>query len=598
MKDILRYIPNFYNDIPIAYVVYKVEYNAKKTMVKDAIISYVNDDVCKILGKEQEDIVGKSFQEIFPNADDIWKDDLYKCLYKKERRHNFTYALDLGYWIAYAIGPNEEEGYCSCVFFNIDEENKKSEELKKAFMTDNIIIRIAKLLNSDIPYNTAMNQVMKELGKAIDSDRIYVLETDGIKVDNAFEYTKDGVYPSINTLKNIPLSAFRTWLDILEDRPFIEINDVESLIGKDLYLYDLLNNLNVSRLFAYPLYNEGKLIGFLVVDNYIEDTEIDAEKIIEDASHFISSRVGNHVLVKRLEKASKYDALTGLLNRFGFNEKLAEFYEKNKDSNFIYAVMDIDDFKTINDLYGHPVGDIALKAFAKSLTREFGAKAIIGRTGGDEFCLILKDNSKKNVEDILNSFVAKEKTYSNNGVKTPFTISLGYTIYPFDGKKLVDLYSKADSALYYVKFHSKNGCDRYNATMMLGERQRIGFSMKEITENVPGVIFIYEAKSERMLYANLDCIRMFDCKDIDEFMEYVDYKFKGVVHPSDYERVDKEIWEQIHSGKTENRDYVRYKIITKTGRIKHVRDFGHLVHDDRYGEIFYVLLVNEEGNDL
>jgi transcriptional regulator with GAF, ATPase, and Fis domain len=177
-------------------------------------------------------------------------------------------------------------------------------------MTDNIIIRIAKLLNSDIPYNTAMNQVMKELGKAIDSDRIYVLGTDGIKVDNAFEYTKDGVYPSIITLKNIPLTAFRTWLDILEDRPFIGINDVESLIGKDLYLNDLLNNLNVSRLIAYPLYNEGKLIGFLVVDKYIEDTEIDAEKIIEDASHFISSRVGNHVLVKRLEKAFKYDALT------------------------------------------------------------------------------------------------------------------------------------------------------------------------------------------------------------------------------------------------------------------------------------------------
>ena len=260
--------------------------------------------------------------------------------------------------------------------------------------------------------------------------------------------------------------------------------------------------------------------------------------------------------------------------------------------------MDIDDFKTINDLYGHPVGDIALKAFAKSLSREFGAKAIIGRTGGDEFCLILKDNSKKNVEDMLETFVKKEKSYTYNGVKTLFTISLGYTIFPFDGVKLMDLYSKADSALYYVKFHSKNGLDRYNPTMMLGERQRIGFSMKEITGNVPGVIFIYEAKSERMLYANLDCIRMFDCKDIDDFMEYVGYKFKGVVHPSDYDRVDKEIWEQINSGKTENRDYVRYKIITKAGRIKNVRDFGRLVHDDRYGDVFYVLLVNEEGNDL
>ena len=55
--------------------------------------------------------------------------------------------------------------------------------------------------------------------------------------------------------------------------------------------------------------------------------------------------------------------------------------------------MDIDDFKTINDLYGHPIGDLALKSFSKALVRKFGTKAIIARTGGDEFSVVFKEKS-------------------------------------------------------------------------------------------------------------------------------------------------------------------------------------------------------------
>ena len=134
--------------------------------------------------------------------------------------------------------------------------------------------------------------------------------------------------------------------------------------------------------------------------------------------------------------------------------------------------------------------------------------------------------------------------------------------------------------------------------MMLGQRQRIGFSLKEITNNVPGVIFIYQAESGRILYANSDCIRMFDCENQDDFMNYVGYNFKGMVYSEDYDRVEQSISEQIHSSDKDNREYVEYRIKTKKGRIKQVRELGHLVYDERFGNVFYVLVIDGLGNDV
>jgi hypothetical protein len=96
-----------------------------------------------------------------------------------------------------------------------------------------------------------------------------------------------------------------------------------------------------------------------------------------------------------------------------------------------------------------------------------------------------------------------------------------------------------------------------------------------------------------MLYANEDCVRMFDCDNVSEFMEYVDFDVKGTIYKEDYDKTIKAIWEQIDSGKTEKKDYVEYRILTKKGVLKGVRGYGRLVDDSRYGSIFYVLLVND-----
>ena len=124
-----NYTPNFYKDIPIPYFVCSVELNSDSSL-KDVIFSYVNVEFCKVASKKEKDLIGKSFFEIFPKSYQTWCDEFYRAAYLKEKFYSFRFLVDLEYFIAYSMAPTKESGHISCVFFNIDEQNKKSEELK------------------------------------------------------------------------------------------------------------------------------------------------------------------------------------------------------------------------------------------------------------------------------------------------------------------------------------------------------------------------------------------------------------------------------------------------------------------------------------
>ena len=80
------------------------------------------------------------------------------------------------------------------------------------------------------------------------------------------------------------------------------------------------------------------------------------------------------------------DSLTGIYNRYGFDELAEKMISKNPQTHFVAALLDIDDFKFINDIYGHSYGDRALKSLADSMKAFFPSDALLGRNGGDEIC--------------------------------------------------------------------------------------------------------------------------------------------------------------------------------------------------------------------
>ncbi len=162
---------------------------------------------------------------------------------------------------------------------------------------------------------------------------------------------------------------------------------------------------------------------------------------------------------KNLIFDAEYDALTGILNRRAYDQickKCAE--EKGK---IALILIDLDNFKNINDTYGHSGGDTALKEVARLLRENFKSDDYVCRIGGDEFAVIMKELKAKAGEAILrkirsiNELLAGIKELSNVSVSAGAALSdEGYS---------KDLYEKADKALYYVKDHGRSGCKIYSA---------------------------------------------------------------------------------------------------------------------------------------
>ncbi len=115
-------------------------------------------------------------------------------------------------------------------------------------------------------------------------------------------------------------------------------------------------------------------------------------------------------------------------------------------------------------------------------------------------------------------------------------------------------------------------------------------SIEPILEGMPGGLFIYHADGdEELMYINSAVLRIFGCDTKEEFRALTGYTFKGMVHPEDIDEVERSIQSQI-ANSIYDFDYVEYRIIQKDGTIRWIEDYGHFMHTDAYGDIFYVFI--------
>ena len=265
---------------------------------------------------------------------------------------------------------------------------------------------------------------------------------------------------------------------------------------------------------------------------------------------------------KKFRRLSLTDSMTGLLNRNGFNLQLEEYLEGNKQKNCVGILLDVDNFKFINDVYGHTIGDQVLLQLSQSLVQAFPDNSIIARNGGDEFCIILKDCSAEEAAPMIDAFSKASRSFSAKGVEHNYSISLGYTEYPANAEKVSDILRYADIALYEVKLQGKHGALAYRPDFHNSKRTQLGFSLSDISDNLPGAFFIYRAEKEdeRILYANQEMLQLTGCTDLDDFMHFTKHQFRNLVHPEDLTQVEESIWQQIESGMNGYNDYVKYRL--------------------------------------
>ena len=291
---------------------------------------------------------------------------------------------------------------------------------------------------------------------------------------------------------------------------------------------------------------------------------------------------------------ARTDSLTGIYNRYGFDESAEKMMDKNPKAHFVAALLDIDDFKFVNDIYGHVYGDNALKSLADSMKAFFPSGALLGRNGGDEFVILLKDYSYDDVKEKLQQFTMAPKTFSYKGKEHQFSISLGYAEYPTFASNRSQLMRCADAALYEIKLHGKNGCMAYKEGLELRARKQLGFAFKDISENLPGAFIIYRADKEddELFYANQEFLHMAGYKDMDELFRLTKKSFRNLIREDEQKKIEASIWKQIDNG-NEN-DYIHFHLRRADGAYLPVLDHGRIVESQQYGKVFYVLFMDWE----
>jgi diguanylate cyclase (GGDEF)-like protein len=169
-------------------------------------------------------------------------------------------------------------------------------------------------------------------------------------------------------------------------------------------------------------------------------------------------------LLKAKEKAEKlatHDHLTELPNRRLLQDRVEKnilMAKKNKIKIAI-CVVDLDDFKQINDNYGHLAGDEILKETALRISNILREYDTVSRIGGDEFVMLLMNvKDKEGCAHVLNRLLDSiRQPFIINNLNINITFSIGLALYPDDGKNFEELFSRADLALYDAKKNCKNG---------------------------------------------------------------------------------------------------------------------------------------------
>lgn len=243
---------------------------------------------------------------------------------------------------------------------------------------------------------------------------------------------------------------------------------------------------------------------------------------------------------QQLIQAATTDHMTGLLNRTSIVQKVNDSLIETENRIHAAFMIDVDNFKSINDTYGHQVGDEYLITLASSIKACFQETDIAGRIGGDEFFVLARnltslDAAKALAESLLQRVYHDQPEYATKVA----SISIGVSAYPLDGTTMDELYSAADAALYTAKKRGKN-----QAIFTWAEDDIVSFSSNEIhydsynaqvTNYSKAPCYISDIENHDMLHMTKAAMDLYGMTSPDEYLGQKCYQvIMGLDSPCDY----------------------------------------------------------------
>jgi diguanylate cyclase (GGDEF)-like protein len=413
--------------------------------------------------KQEGTILPKRNLTIFPEFQSIWEEEreeirsanveifvplmnrgeLVAVLAVSERRDGKLYAvedIDLLKSIATQVAASMEKEYFH-------------EQLQEQDKEITLVNRLTTIITSSVSIQEIFEGFVQELKKVVDVDWATIALIDGNEI--YFSALSSTIGSAWQTGERIPLKATATECVCREKK---SIYEADLARYRRFWTGDYHLKQEIHSIVYLPLSVKDQGIGSLILASRRPNAYITKQiKLMEQLALQIATPIENAQLYARLEQKSRVDELTGLFNRRHFEERLKEEVSRHSRYGDVLSLfmLDLDNFKTYNDVYGHPAGDILLSQIGEIIRSSVRSVDQAFRYGGDEFVVILPQTARDDayvVAERVRDQVAGEMEKKSLTV----TCSIGLASNPTDGVTSEELVTVADTALYYAKWTGGN----------------------------------------------------------------------------------------------------------------------------------------------
>lgn len=319
-----------------------------------------------------------------------------------------------------------------------------------------ILRKFSSIINSAISLDIITDSLVKAVEAGLDSKDVTIM----LKNSNKYHIgntTIEGIDVETHIFKfNHPIV---TWFN----------NGNKLLLSSHLHNHVLFKGLwdeeksvitSLNTELIAPIRYLDELIGMIIISERNDDTpySVSETEFLETLINNATAIIENAKTIQNIKTQSITDELTKLYNHRYFHDTAGKWLNDKKYETFSIAMIDIDQFKIYNDLYGHSAGDNALRKIAEIITDVTNKLDLVVRYGGEEFVIFYPNIEGKDALHEIEKIREKveEDFLLSKDIKEFLTVTIGVASYPKDGKTLEDIISKSDRAMFYGKQIGRN----------------------------------------------------------------------------------------------------------------------------------------------
>lgn len=315
------------------------------------------------------------------------------------------------------------------------------------------------LLEKKLDIFTNMLEISRYINQYIKAPNLFPLINDmligvfGATNSTIYIKSNDQYYEAVaHTVSEESIEAEKQLIEKYQEEEFV-LNSVEPIFVNNETEEEIHSCIGV------PVKIDNRLIGFLLIQhreiNYFTNDHVIFLSLI---GNHIGVAIENNFLYKQIRERASYDGLTEIYNKRYFFETLNQVSNLS-ELNYSIVIVDLDNFKSINDQYGHPMGDVVLKTVAQIIKRATRSSDIVARYGGDEIIVFIqsftnKEKLQQRIEQIRKEI--EETVITHEGVSISITASFGVYIKQDEVLSLDEVIRRADEIMYLSKNSGKN----------------------------------------------------------------------------------------------------------------------------------------------